>query len=338
MTSYVPIGGVKPVGRKRTYQAAAAAVLALSVLVPGSTAQASFPGANGFIYFEAGKNIYRVDETGGNRQLVARSNAFGGTPSPDLNQLAVSPNGKKIAFSTADAIWVGTVGGGANEITDPAAKNLNLTGLQYPAFSPTGKKIVFQAVKKQNGIFYARLYRINTDGTGLKQIIRFNQGSFGIYQTNPDWSVDNEIVYAALDDLWIINPDGSGNTNLTNDFNDYFNPSWSPDGNNIAVEHELSGGGVSAGRGIVSISRATGDATAITGNAPDNDTVYMNPSWSPDGSKVAFDGFKEGSDSFTNDIYTVTVAGATFDDLDTIRTSGLDSEGAAWAKVVPVTP
>ncbi len=327
------IGGLKPAGRKRTLRAAAGASLALSLLLPGSTAKAIFPGDNGRIFFETGRNIYSVNPDGTNKQLVVRSADFAGPTgvSPKLMDPAVSPNGKRLAFSTGGDIWVKTIGGGRREVTENAR---GLTEVRYPAWSPTGKKIVFRAVKKQDGIFYARMYTVNTDGTGLTQIKKFDQGHFSQHQLTPDWSYDNEIVYSNWQGLWVINPNGSGNTLLLE--GTYPNPSWSPDGDTIATEQVLVGGPPGCCTpGIIAVDRTTLAKSEITGDGNLN-TEYQNPSWSPDGLMVAFEGWTDGATIQVFDIYTVTVEGKVFDDLDTVPAEGnKDSFAPAWGVYVP---
>lgn len=307
------------------------AVVVAAILVPPMSAQATFEGTNGKIFFEQGKNIYSANPDGSQRAVVVKSRDFPGKPK--LREPAVSPNGQRIAFSTSGAIYVGKLGGRAKEITEKPADNLTLTALRTPAWSPNGQKIVFHAVRKQNGIFYARLYSINADGTGIKQIIRFNQGHFSQYsEAHPDWSLNNQIVYSALDDLWLINPNGSGKTNLTNDQNNYEEPSWSPSGDAIAVRHETEPGDIFSRPGIAKIHPQTGEPTDVTGNANDS-SLYESPSYSPDGTSIVFSGFTEGS-GFTQDLYVVNAAGGAPVDLN-VSTDDKDALNPSWGPAIP---
>lgn len=245
--------------------------------------RATFAGANGPIFFRQGKNIYGVPADGGDRTLIARGRAFNGV---SLRDVAPNPAGTKIAFSTSSAIWIGTVGGGARNLTKDLPGTLNLSGFRFPAWSPTGKKLVFQATRKQNGIFTPRLYRINSDGTGIKQLHKFsNQVGAG----DPDWSSDDKIVFVeVLDDLWTMNPDGSDKEQLTTDDENYSEPSWSPDGEKLAALGSHSTHSVTAPHdGVVVVDAATGVGTELTGPGDTEEWIY-SPTWSPDGQEVAF--------------------------------------------------
>lgn len=303
---------------------------AIALFGPASSARATFAGINGRIYYEQGKNIYSVNPDGSQRVLVLKSGDFPGKPK--LREPAVSPNGQRIAFSTSGAIYVGKLGGRSKEITEKPAGNMTLTALTSPAWSPNGQKIVFHAVRKQSGIFYARLYSINADGTGIKQIIRFNQGHFSQYsEVHPDWSVDNKIAFTATDDLWQIKPDGSGKTNLTGDTANYEEASWSPAADAIAVRHETEPGDIFSQPGIANINPDTGEPTDVTGNANDS-SLYESPSYSPDGTSIVFSGFIDNSG--IQDLYVVLSGGGKPVDLN-VSTDDKDVLNPSWGPAIP---
>ena len=64
---------------------------------------------------------------------------------------------------------------------------------------------------------------MNVDGSGSTQLTKS-------YSMNPAWSPDRlKIVFNDREDLWLINPDGSGLTQITDDPRDKFsNAAWSP--------------------------------------------------------------------------------------------------------------
>lgn len=77
------------------------------------------------------------------------------------------------------------------------------------------------------------------------------------------------------EDVWVMNPDGTGQVNLTDSAGvDDNSPSWSPDGTRIAYISD------SFARNLMVMNADGTGQTLVTSGA-------LNPSWSPDGSRVA---------------------------------------------------
>lgn len=86
-------------------------------------------------------------------------------------------------------------------------------------------------------------------------------------------------------------------------------PTWSPDGTDIAFERETPSGGTGKGRhtGIY-----LSDGTALRQLISDQDGVAFDPAWSPDGREIAFDDTRNGAHvqfGRTADIYVINVDG-----------------------------
>lgn len=89
-------------------------------------------------------------------------------------------------------------------------------------------------------------------------------------------------------DIYSINPDGTGLTNLTNNPANDFLAAWSPDGTKIAFSSRRAG---DASREIY-VMNADGSAPQrLTNNAAGDNT----PSWSSDGTKILFTSNRDGN-------------------------------------------
>jgi hypothetical protein len=96
-------------------------------------------------------------------------------------------------------------------------------------------------------------------------------------------------------DIWVMNPDGSGLTQLTTDPGADGMPAWSPDGTKIAF--------VSARSGSPDIWLMNADGSGQT-QLTTNAAAEGNPTWSPDGSKIAYESHRGPTD-----VYVINVNG-----------------------------
>jgi len=131
-----------------------------------------------------------------------------------LNQRATFPdfslNGRHVAFTLVAApgaladIWT---------IRDDGCRPLTTTADVddvYPAWSPNGRTIIF--LKRNTDRSRSQLWNMNRHG-------RQRQLTFDatIRDQLPDWRPDGKrIAYQAGNDIWLINPDGTGQVNITN--------------------------------------------------------------------------------------------------------------------------
>jgi hypothetical protein len=237
----------------------------IALAVP-SGARASFPGANGKIAFMggAGQGSYTVEQDGSGEKLILPMttqpswSATGtrlvffsdvdnsiSTASPDGTDVQFvcyclatnaeggftwAPDSSKVAYSEA------SICGECNDTFDVFSVNLDGSGLTnltnspddseiWPDWSPDGTKIAFS----KNG----HLATMNPNGTGAALLPGEPAG------TTPSWSPDGgRLAYTAFDgsdnEIFVINGDGTGQTQLTDNTATDAYPAWSPDGTKIA--------------------------------------------------------------------------------------------------------
>src|SRR5690349_4582012 len=104
---------------------------------------------------------------------------------------------------------------------------------------------------------------------------------------------DRDGVFA----IYIINPDGSGQTRLTNNTGE-FQPAWSPDGSRIAFVGTQNGE-----NGEIYVMNSDGSNQMRIINDPG---ALGEPTWSPDGTRIAFVSHRDGD----SEIYAINADGS----------------------------
>ena len=149
------------------------------------------------------------------------------------------------------------------------------------AVSPDGTKILF--VSEGSGFTTSQIWVVDADGENLENLTNNTQR----FHEFPSWSPDgSQIVYHSYlqggeGDIYVMNADGTGKTNITDTAGGEWWPDWSPDGNTIAF-HVIGAGSPHY------ISTINVDGTGRTDLLRDSEIFFQNPSWSPNGNKIAF--------------------------------------------------
>jgi WD40-like Beta Propeller Repeat len=163
--------------------------------------------------------------------------------------------------------------------------NLSDPNIEFPAWSPDGKKIAFRGS--------AGLYVVNADGSGTPRLISTDNVRNG--DSSVSWSPDSKrIAYASFgacrcnSDIYVINADGSGTpSRLTSNPATDSDPAWSPDGSKIAFNSFRAGNYEI----YVMNANGTGSAQRLTFTQ----FADRSPVWSPDGKRIAFDSYRNGN-------------------------------------------
>ena len=187
----------------------------------------------------------------------------------------ISPDGRRIAFANFNGIYVMNAdGSGVTLVASHAFFDY------APAWSPDGARIAFRSDTPGPFGNASRIFVVNVDGTGLRQLSPDDPDPNVFYYSDdgPTWSPDGQqVVFTRSGVLQVINADGTGLTPLPNEDGAWY-PDWSPNGTRIAYGRLI--GGLD-----IAIRNADGSSPIVITSDPAQEN---NPRWSPDGSRLVF--------------------------------------------------
>lgn len=119
------------------------------------------------------------------------------------------------------------------------------------------------------------------DGDGAKQKLLAHGDA-------PDWSPDGtQIAYARGGQIWVMNANGSENTQVTHSETRKNGPSWSPDGRQMVFIIAPTRATHGPRRPKLGVMKADGTGSSQLTASP-NRRNADDPTWSPDGTKILF--------------------------------------------------
>jgi len=258
-----------------------------------------------------GSGLTNLSKDPGDDGVVRNESIIGGW-APAV--VAWSPDGSRIAFISSrdgnnEVYVVAADGSGQTRLTnDPCDDDFN-------AWSPDGSRIAFTShdlAPATGNCGSTIIYVVNADGSNVTRLANITNDAAA--DCPPDhvcpvavavglaWSRDgssivfNRILADASYEIYVMNADGSGLTNLTTYPAGGVWPAWSPDGSRIAFDLLAATGGIA-------VVAADGSGFTRLTNGPGDD--YFG-AWSPDGSRIAFNSGR----GETSEIYVMAADGS----------------------------
>jgi Tol biopolymer transport system component len=233
--------------------------------------------------------IYVMNADGTNQLRLTFNPAFDSEP-------AFSRAGDKIAFMSfrdgnAEIYIMHADGSSQTRLTNHPGSDAQ------PAFSPDGSKIAFVSTRSGQ----VSIWLMNVDGSNPVELFD------GIGGAEPEFSPDGtKIVFGGNGgsgsdtEVWTMNADGTGRNNISQDALSFeYSPSFSQDGTKIVYFRDPRMGSPQPGIYMMNLDGSN------KVNISNNGGVDQNPAYSPDGTRIVFESFRDNN----AEIYVMDVDG-----------------------------
>jgi Tol biopolymer transport system component len=302
---------------------AVALVLALLAGCGGGEA-GSAESADGRIVFSSSRDgdfeIYAMNPDGGDVRRLTDNRGDGRREADDQGPVW-SPDGSRIVFAStrdhegdgSDNFEVYVMGADGSDQTR-LTENETLEG--DPVWSADGESILFarRSARSEDAFELALMKR---DGSGAETLFEIDGYGSGVF--SPDGS---QVAFTRCRDeqgtldceIWVANADGSNRRLLVDSRGRDGDVAWSPDGTRIAFTSDRDRNGQcffhdcwGHNREIYVMNADGSDQRRLTDNPGDDG----GPTWSPDGSRIAFAGLRdvEGAVDAPEENYEIYVMG-----------------------------
>jgi Domain of unknown function DUF11/RTX calcium-binding nonapeptide repeat (4 copies)/WD40-like Beta Propeller Repeat len=290
---------------------ALAVALVLALLTAVAAAGAAVP-ESGKIAFVNNGGLHTVAPDGSGLSILRESLCAPDRPPPCPfpKGLSWSPDAQRLAFVFGAQLYAFDSRDGSQRLLPTGVE---VSGMTPPVWSPDGRQLAFLSLEvSDGGGTDSDLYVIDVDEGSVRALTRDGRVIDGLA-----WAPAPQIAYSSFvagpSELFVVDPDGSNRRQLTDTGLGGANrwPAWSPRGTEVAFIHLVGSeyARLYAVRPDGSGLRSLSDAAVDVGHG-------HPPSWSPDGSLLAFSTPRNGRPvHFTahvpgRDLYVVAANGS----------------------------